>query len=60
MLEFLALAHELTEVVWIKELLKDLKITIYDPMRIFCDNQSAISVADNPVRLDQMNHVNID
>ena len=57
--EFGALAHGLTEVVWIKELLKDLKIMIEDPDRIFCNNRKAISVVHNPVQRDQMKHVNI-
>ena len=47
--EFRALAHGLTEVICIKEFLKDLIIQIVDETKILCDNQSAISVAHIPV-----------
>ena len=38
--EFRALAHGLTKVIWIKGILQDLKIKIDDPTRVLCDNQS--------------------
>ena len=58
--EFRALAHGQTEVIWIKKLLKDLKIHILDETKIFCNNQSTINVAHNPVQNDRMKHVNIE
>ena len=42
------------------ELLRDLKIHIEDETKIFCDNQSTISVAHNPIQDDVMKHVDID
>ena len=57
--EFRALAHKLTEIMWIKGILKDLKVEQQGPTRIFCDNQSTIKVADNPVQHDKMKHVSI-
>ena len=58
--EFRALSHGLTELVWIKGILKDLHIKLESPTRIFCDNQSAIKVAHNPIQHDRMKHVSID
>ena len=58
--EFRALAHELTEIIWIKRILQDLKIKINGSCNIFCDNQSTIRVAHNPVQHDRMKHVSID
>ena len=58
--EFKALAHGLTEIMWIKGILKDLKIEQQGPTRIFCDNQSTIKVAHNPVQYEKMKHVSID
>ena len=52
--EFRALAHGLTEI------LKDLNIEQQGPTRVFCDNQSTIKVAHNPVQHDKMKHVSID
>ena len=58
--EFRALAHGLTEVMWIKGILQDLKIKMDCPTIAFCDNQSTIRVAHNPMQHDRMKHVDID
>ena len=58
--ELWALAHGITEIVWIKNLLKELRIEIETPSMLFRDNKLAISVAHNPVQHDNMKHVNID
>ena len=58
--EFRALAHGLTEIIWIKRILHDLKIKINGSCNIFCDNQSTIRVAHNPVQHDRMKYVSID
>ena len=57
--EFRALAHELIEIMWIKGILKDLKIKLKGPTRVLCDNQSTIRVAHNLVQHDKMKHVSI-
>ena len=46
--------------MWIKGILKDLQIKLDSSTRIFCDNQSAIKVAHNPVQHDRKKHVSID
>ena len=43
--EFRALAHGLTEVMWIKGILQDFKIKIDCPTIVFCDNESTIKVS---------------
>ena len=43
-----------------KIILDDLKIKYEDPMRLFCDNNSAISIAHNPVQHDRTKHIEID
>ena len=58
--ELRALAHGLTEIRWIKRILQDLKIKINGSCNVFCDNQSTIRVARNPVQHDQMKHVSND
>ena len=58
--EFRELAHGLTEIMRIKGIYKDLKIEPQGPTRVFCDNQSTIKVAHNPVQHDKMKHVSID
>jgi len=48
------------ELLWLKILLDDLKITLVEPMRLYCDNKSAISIAHNPVQHDRIKHVEVD
>ena len=58
--EFRALAHGLTEIIWIKRISQDLNIEINGTCNVFCDNQSTIRLAHNPVQHDRMKHVSID
>ncbi|RDY11919.1 Copia protein, partial [Mucuna pruriens] len=41
-------------------ILDDLKVKYERPIKLFCDNNSAISIAHNPVQLDRTKHIEID
>ena len=41
-------------------ILDDLKIQWSGPMKLYCDNKSAISIAHNPVQHDRTKHIEID
>ncbi|RVW63221.1 Retrovirus-related Pol polyprotein from transposon RE1 [Vitis vinifera] len=58
--EFRAMAHDICEEIWLRRVLKELKISDEEPMKMFCDNQSTISIAKNPVHHDRTKHVEID
>ncbi|RVW54645.1 Retrovirus-related Pol polyprotein from transposon RE1 [Vitis vinifera] len=58
--EFRAMAHDICEGIWLRRVLKELKISDEEPMKMFCDNQSTISIAKNPVHHDRTKHVEID
>ncbi|KAL9420128.1 hypothetical protein AB3S75_037830 [Citrus x aurantiifolia] len=58
--EFRAMANGVCEVLWIKRVLGELRLDIEAPMRLFCDNKSAISIANNPVQHDRTKHIEID
>ncbi|CAN1146609.1 Retrovirus-related Pol polyprotein from transposon TNT 1-94 [Linum perenne] len=58
--EYRALAHLCCEVQWLVGLLKDFGIIITSPTRLFCDNQSAIHIANNPVFHERTKHIEID
>ena len=47
--EFCSMALGMCELLWLKILLNDLKIEWNTPMKLYCDNKSAISIAHNPV-----------
>ncbi|RVW87752.1 Retrovirus-related Pol polyprotein from transposon RE1 [Vitis vinifera] len=57
--EFRAVAHGICEIMWIRRLLEELKMTGSSPMKLYCDNKAAISVAHNPVLHDRTKHVEV-
>ncbi|KZV13932.1 hypothetical protein F511_44784 [Dorcoceras hygrometricum] len=46
--------------MWLQRLMRELKMPVEEPVMMFCDNQSTISIAKNPVRHDRKKHVEID
>ena len=58
--EFRAMAQGVCELLWLKTILEDLKIKVEGPMRLYCDNKSAISIAHNPVQHDRTKHIEMD
>ena len=58
--EFRVVAHGICEIMWIRRLLEELKMTGSSPMKLYCDNKAAISVAHNPVLHDRTKHVEVD
>ena len=58
--EFRSLAHGICEAMWIKRLIEDLKISVSLPMKIYCDNKAAISIAHNPVLHNRTKHIEVD
>ncbi|KAJ9547057.1 hypothetical protein OSB04_019600 [Centaurea solstitialis] len=58
--EFRAMATGVCELLWVKIILEDLRIRWNEPMKLYCDNKSAISIAHNPVQHDRTKHIEID
>jgi len=58
--EFRAMALALCEILWLRIILDDLRISVQDTVKLRCDNQSAISIAHNPVQHDRTKHIEID
>ncbi|GJV56375.1 hypothetical protein Tco_1457380 [Tanacetum coccineum] len=58
--EYRALAVCTCEITWLLSLLWDLKIKITIPIPIYCDNQSSIALASNPVQHARTKHIKID
>ncbi|CAA6665275.1 unnamed protein product [Spirodela intermedia] len=54
--EFRAMAQGICEILWVNIILKDLKINIDGPMKLYCDNKSMINIAHNPIQHDRTKH----
>ena len=58
--EYRAIALSLCEMMWLKGLLKELRLLRNETMILHCDNIAAINIANNPVQFDRTKHVEID
>ena len=57
--EYVAATKCCTQVEWMKQTLKDIKIIFKEPIAIHCDNTSAISLSKNPVQHSKAKHIPI-
>ena len=58
--EFRGMAHGVCEMLWIRNVLKELGFKLKQPMDLHCDNTSAIEIAHNPIQHDRTKHVEVD
>ncbi|GKB77072.1 hypothetical protein Tco_0943967, partial [Tanacetum coccineum] len=58
--EYRALASVTSEVIWILKILKDLKCFNLLPVKVFCDSNSTIKIAANPIFHERTKHLEID
>ena len=58
--EYRAMASTVSEILWVKWLLKDLQVVITTPTPLFCDNQVARHIANNHVYHERTKHVEMD
>ena len=58
--EYRAMAVSLCEMIWMRSLLSELRLFRGNPLQLWCDNKSAINIANNLVQYDHTKHVEID
>jgi len=58
--EYRSMAHGICEILWLKRFLEELRRPVSFPMKLYCDNKAAISIAHNPVQHDRTKHVEVD
>ena len=58
--EYRAMALATCELIWIKQLLQELRWKDVRSMRLICDNQAALHIASNPVFHERTNHIEVD
>ena len=45
--------------LWLQQVLKELKNQVNMPMKLYCDNKATINIAHNPVQYNRTKHVKI-
>jgi hypothetical protein len=58
--EYRAMSQGLSEMIWVRNLLSELKVLRKGSVKVWCDNMPAINIANNPVQHDRTKHVEID
>ncbi|XP_071698474.1 secreted RxLR effector protein 161-like [Rutidosis leptorrhynchoides] len=57
--KFRGIARGVQEALWIRKLLTEIGFPPEDTSQIFCDNEAAIAISENPVQHDRTKHVEI-
>lgn len=57
--EYIALSAAVNHAIWLRKLLSDLDLIQEGPTIIYCDNKSAIAIAENPVQHGRTKHINV-
>ena len=57
--EYISMAAAANQAIWLKKILADLGQKQDAPTEIFCDNKSAIAIAQNPVQHGRTKHINV-
>ena len=55
--EYKALAEAVKEAMYLQKLIKDMKIQAQSPMKIYVDNQAAITISENPALHKRTKHI---
>ena len=58
--QYRAMAQGLSEMLWTRNLLEELKILKASCVNVWCDNKSTISIANNPVQHDRTCEIELD
>jgi hypothetical protein len=58
--EYRVMTSTASELIWIKQLLQDMKIKCNEPMQMYCDNQAAKHIASNSVFHERTKHIEVD
>ena len=57
--KYRAMTNTYLELTWLRYILQDLKVSLYEPTLLYCDNQAALHIAANPVFHERTKHIKI-
>ena len=58
--EYRAISLETYKLIWLKQLLQELRFRKDEQMTLVCDNQVALYIASNPVFHERTKHIEVD
>ena len=58
--ELRGIAKRKTEILWLRKLLDELCFCQTKPCKLYCDNEAAIRISENPVQQYRTKHVEVD
>ncbi|KAK9681638.1 hypothetical protein RND81_10G017000 [Saponaria officinalis] len=58
--EYRSMSYATSEVVWVENILQDLRVCVPKPIPLYCDNKAATHIAQNPVFHERTKHLDID
>lgn len=58
--EYRSMAMTTCELIWLQQLLTDLHVAVTAQAKLFCDNKSAMHIANNPVFHERTKHIEVD
>ena len=58
--KYRSMAQTTCEMMWLKSLLQRLRFTVNTLMVMYCDNQAAIFIANNPTFHERSKHIEVD
>ena len=58
--EYRVMALPACELIWLKQLLKELQFGEVTQMTLICDNQAALHISSSPVFYERTKHIEID
>ncbi|RDX95942.1 Copia protein, partial [Mucuna pruriens] len=58
--EYRAMVSATCELIWVKQLIQELKFADVQPMKLYCDNQATLHISSNPIFHERTKHIEID
>ncbi|KAJ9542741.1 LOW QUALITY PROTEIN: hypothetical protein OSB04_029247 [Centaurea solstitialis] len=58
--EYRAMAQTTCELIWLRNLLSEIGFNQSKPMNLWCDNEAAVHIANNPVFHERTKHIEVD